>query len=159
LLDYADTTNFSKTHIAYILATAYHETNETMQPVKEAYWIKPESARVWALRKYYRKHPTIVYPDGRLFAGGGYVQLTHDYNYKNAGVLIGVGDELFLNPEKALIPEYAVKILFEGMRTGLFTGKKLSDFVTFYSMRHVVNGTDRAKLIEDYAKGFFNCII
>jgi hypothetical protein len=28
--------------MAYVLATAYHETNRTMQPVKEAYWLSED---------------------------------------------------------------------------------------------------------------------
>jgi hypothetical protein len=33
--------------LAYMLATTYHETNMTMQPVREAYWLSEE----WCRRK------------------------------------------------------------------------------------------------------------
>src|SRR5690606_13919665 len=53
----------------------------------------------------------------------------------------------------------AVKVMFEGMLRGLFTGKKLADYIDgieadFVEDRHVVNGTDEAHRIAGYAKSF-----
>ena len=87
----------------------------------------------------------------------GYVQLTWDYNYKKAGNLLGV--DLVSNPEFALRPSIAAQIIVRGMSEGWFTGKKLSDFTDFVSMRRIVNGTDKAALIADYARKFENALV
>ncbi len=46
---------------------------------------------------------------GKKYRGRGYIQLTWDYNYKTYGDLIGL--DLINNPDLALIPENAAKIL------------------------------------------------
>lgn len=151
---------------AYVLATAYHETNAKMQPVKEAYWIKPESLRIIVLKKMYRRFKAIVYADGRIFYGRGHVQVTHDYNYKRVGKMIGVGDDLFNDPDKILQPNISVAALFEGMKAGIFTTKKLSDYLRgnivtttdLYEARKIVNGKNKAMLIAGYAKNFIEII-
>jgi predicted chitinase len=63
--------------------------------------------------------------DGVRFHGRGYVQLTGRSNYGKAGKL--VGSDLLKDPNFALDPAIAGKILFAGMETGLFTSKKLGD--------------------------------
>lgn len=55
---------------AYVIATSYWETNKTMVPVKEAYW----------LSENWRKDNLRYYP----WYGRGYVQLTWEDNYKKA---------------------------------------------------------------------------
>src|SRR4029079_15992876 len=57
--------------LAYMLATAFQETNQTMQPVREAYWLSEE----------WRRRNLRYYP----FYGWGYVQLTWEANYRRAG--------------------------------------------------------------------------
>ena len=51
-----------------------------------------------------------------------------------------------------------MNILVIGCLKGMFTGKKLSDFNTFASMRRVVNGTDKASLIAGYAESFLRAL-
>ncbi len=126
------------THTAYVLATAYHETNHTMKPVREAYW----------LSENWRRDNLRYYP----FYGRGYPQLTWDYNYKKAGKILGV--DLFNNPDLALQPDIASKVAVIGMRDGWFTGKKMSDYSDFVGMRRVVNGKDKAALIAGYADDY-----
>ncbi len=46
------------------------------------------------------------------------------------------------------------------MVKGTFTGKKLSDYITSLSVdyegaRRIINGTDKKKVISQYAKEFF----
>ena len=125
-------------HRAYILATAWHETASTMRPLEE-----------------YGKGAG--HPYAPRYYGRGYVQLTWDYNYKKAGNLLGV--DLVSNPEFALRPSIAAQIIVRGMSEGWFTGKKLSDFTAFVSMRRIVNGTDKAALIADYARKFENALV
>ncbi len=50
-------------------------------------------------------------PDGALFKGRGFVQLTGRANYQRIGAAIGVGDQLVQNPELASDPEIAAKLL------------------------------------------------
>lgn len=119
---------------AYVLATADHETNKTFLPVREAYWVK--NAEQW------RKRNLRYYP----WYGRGFVQLTWEANYLKAGKKIGV--DLIKDPDAAMQPDHAAKILVLGMVEGWFTGKKLSDYITlntseFVSARRIINGTDK----------------
>jgi len=146
-------------HRAYILATAYHETGATMQPVREAFGVSDDDtiARLdrawakgqlkWVSKPYWRKDS-----DGKAWFGRGFVQLTFRDNYKRAGDKLGV--DLVAKPDLAMHPEVSVRILVRGMAEGWFTGKRMSDFPDYVSMRRVVNGTDRAALIAGYADKF-----
>lgn len=140
-LDALDVTNVA--HQAYILATAFHETAHTMRPVREAYW----------LSESWRRENLRYYP----WYGRGYVQLTWEANYKKAGEKLGV--DMTTNPDVALDPTIAAKVLIIGMREGWFTGKSLSDYITstvvnFREARRIVNWTDKAQLIAGYAQSF-----
>lgn len=133
--------------VSYMLATDYHETAHTCQPIEE-------------FGKGHGKKYGIAY-DGHVYYGRGLVQLTWGTNYKNMGKLLGV--DLINHPELALSPPIAVKIMFKGMIGGSFTGKKLSDYLTdqktdYIGARHIINGTDRAALIAGYAVDFENAI-
>lgn len=125
---------------AYVLATTEWETNRTFEPVKEAYW----------LSENWRKNNLRYYP----WYGRGFVQLTWEENYRKAGTKIGV--DLTKNPDAAMEPNNAAKILILGMKEGWFTGKKLSDYITIKSSdytnaRRIVNGVDKAKEIAALA--------
>lgn len=130
-------------HAAYILATAWHETARTMQPVKEAYW-KGEDWRKANLRYF-------------PWYGRGYVQLTWATNYRKAGAAIGV--DLIADPDRAMVPANAAKIIVRGMTEGWFTGKKMADYNDYVDMRRVVNGTDKASVIAGYAKAFEKALL
>jgi len=156
----------SKAKIAYAFATIMRETAETFQPVKEGYWIT--NNRVQKLYNYYYNHNRhaldTIFPNGlaeKNYLGRGYVQVTHNYNYKNIGDKIGV--DLLNNPDKALEPEIAYKIMEYGMFNGTFTGKKLSRYINnsiidYYNARKVINGLDSAKEIASNAEKFYNII-
>jgi putative chitinase len=132
--------------LAYILATAYHESH--LKPIRE---IKgsPGSA-LWNIQQKY-------WPSG--YYGRGFVQITWEGNYKKLGDAIGVN--LVRHPDKALQTSVAAKIIVVGMMRGLFTGKKLSDFINengadFYAARgtvgaKIVLGQDTAQMIENNA--------
>lgn len=148
---------------AYILATAYHETAHTMQPIHElggrAYFDKYEPGT-----RIGKALGNILPGDGYKFRGRGYVQLTGRRNYELAKKKTGF--DLVNKPDMALEPEVAVAILFDGMEEGWFTGRDLSDFVDefdeaaeedlreFVEARRIVNGTDKAALIGGYAIAF-----
>lgn len=141
-------------HQAYMLATAWHETASTMEPVREAYWLSED----WR-RKHLRYYPHY---------GRGYVQLTWPFNYKKADEkaaaagLIKPG-ELVANPDLAMRPDLAAFIMRRGMDEGWFTGVKLSTVLPmsgvatreeYMDARTIINGHDKADLIEDYAQVF-----
>ncbi|WP_273772722.1 hypothetical protein [Brucella intermedia] len=126
-----------RNQLAYLLATAYHETAHTMRPVRE-----------YGSENYLRAKP--YYP----YVGMGYVQLTWKANYQKASEKLGV--DFVSNPKKLLEPEYSAEIIALGMKEGWFTGKKLSDYITlqksdYVGARRIVNGTDKASLIAGYA--------
>lgn len=128
----------SKRHTAYVLATAKWETNHTLKPVREAYWLSEQ----------WRKKNLRYYP----WYGRGYVQLTWQSNYERAERELGVN--LTSNPDVVMQPEIAAKVLVRGMKNGWFTGKKLSDYTRYEDMRRVVNGTDKADEIAGLARTY-----
>ncbi|MCI5093491.1 hypothetical protein [Phaeodactylibacter sp.] len=136
-------------YIAYILATAWHETNQTMLPVKEAYFIgEPRASR------YREKLP--YYP----YYGRGFAQITQRANYERFSELLDV--DLVDNPDLALEPDIASDILVIGMLKGFSPGAPvLEDFMRgkypdWHSARKIVNGTDSAKLIAIYAARIYD---
>lgn len=127
---------------AYILGTMQWETNHTMEPVKEAYW----------LTENWRKNNLSYYP----WYGRGFVQLTLKDNYVHAQEELNLGTELTDNPDRALDPEISKVVTVRGMLEGWFTKYRLEDFITlqksdFYNARKVVNGMKHAKEIADLA--------
>jgi hypothetical protein len=137
--------------IAYALATAKHETADTMQPIKErggeAYFKRMYD--IMGERPAKARELGNVKPgDGARYAGRGYVQLTGRANYAQYG--------LADNPDDAMKPEIAARVLKDGMEKGRFTGKSLKDYLPgdYIGARRIVNGTDRAQMIADYAVKF-----
>jgi putative chitinase len=146
--------------LAYVLATAYHETGRTMQPIRErggkAYLTRNYDVR-GANPKRARANGNTAPGDGIRYAGRGFVQLTWRSNYRRIGDLLGI--DLVESPDKALDPAIAALILVRGMQEGWFTGRKLADYFTdvgaqWVQARRIVNGLDRASLIAGYAQAF-----
>ena len=140
-------------HQAYMLATAYWETNKTMLPVREAYWLSEE----WR-RKNLRYYP---------WYGRGYVQITWQKNYAKADKELGLGGKLLLTPDMAMEPEIAARIMRLGMDQGWFTGKSLKTYLPmsgvatreqYLNARKIINGTDKDDEIEDFAQIFERCL-
>lgn len=141
---------------AYALATAGHETNYTMQPVREAFWLS-ENWRSKNLRYY-------------PFYGRGYVQLTWKENYAKADRELALRGSLNDNLDLALDPGIAAKIMVKGMQEGWFCGDKAGKRHTlarhvpvdgaaasaaqFSSARRIINGTDKAGKIAGEAIKF-----
>ncbi|MFL6290320.1 MAG: hypothetical protein ACJ759_05435 [Thermoanaerobaculia bacterium] len=145
---------------AYMLATIKHECADTFQPITErgakSYFDKYEPGT-----KIGKGLGNTVKGDGYLYRGRGYVQITGRANYqKMTEKLALTGDEdLVLHPDSALHPGIAYRIISFGMRTGSFTGKKLSDYINatkcdYTNARRIVNVLDKAATIKDYAVNF-----
>ena len=137
-------------HRAYILATAYHETAFTFQPVREAYWLKDPD-------KYLKQEHPEYYP----YYGRGFAQLTWAKNYQKYEKLLNI--PLSHNPDLALDPDVAAFVLVHGVSTGGFTGKKLSNYINnskidFVEARRTVNGLDKAGEIATYAIWFLDFV-
>jgi putative chitinase len=149
---------------AYALATAYHETASTMQPIKE-YGGETYFTRLYDItgarpQKALAMENTCA-GDGPKYCGRGYVQLTWKRNYRIAGQKCGV--DLVANPELAKRPDIAAKVMREGMTEGWFTGKKFSDYLPAHGRattgqyaraRFIINGSDKAQRIAEHAKKF-----
>lgn len=147
---------YSREHLAYILATVKHETGSWMQPIREgAHRVGPEysdlSAKA-AVRQIHAKglirenYALPAGPYGQSYYGRGLVQITWYENYQKFAAILAI--PLDEHPDLALEWDVALDILFLGMRDGMFTGKKLSDFdlpAQFKQARVIVNGDSHRK--------------
>lgn len=176
--------------LAYILATDFHETGGKMQPVREnlnysasgllkafgRHRISAADARRYGRSgsrkadqvaianciyggEWGRKYLGNTEPgDGWRYRGGGLPQLTGRANYRKYG--------LEDDPDKITDLRTSVRVMFDGMERGEFTGRDLDDFIDdideadaedlreFISARRIVNGTDKAEKIGRYALAF-----
>lgn len=135
--------------LAYVLATAYHETAHTMAPIEEY--------------GHGVGHPYGLTDaaSGEAYYGRGFCQLTWKANYGKASEVCDA--DLIHHPELALDPTIAAKIICEGMKDGWFTGKKLADYFNDtkddpVGARHIINGSDRADLVASYYRKFANAL-
>ncbi|MFZ1320076.1 MAG: glycoside hydrolase family 19 protein [Ignavibacteria bacterium] len=133
--------------LAYVLATAFHESAHTWNPSIGEYGRGKN-------RKYGMPHAKT----GQIYYGRGLCQLTWHYNYESFTKILGV--DLLNKPDLALEPRNSVDILMIGMRDGIFTRHKLNmyfdkDTTDWVGARRIVNGLDRANLIASYAKAFY----
>ena len=146
-----------KRHRAYMLATVKHECANTWRPIVER-----------GNRNYFDKyeHDTRIGQrlgntqpgDGYKYLGRGYVQITGRGNYAKFQTILDVN--LVDNPDLALKESVAMQIMVIGMSKGIFTGKKLSDYINdsvcdYHNARRIINGLDQARLIASYAKDFY----
>jgi len=137
--------------LAYVLATTYHETAATMQPIAEY--------GKGAGKSYGKPDPQT----GQTYYGRGYVQLTWKENYQRQDTKLSLGGSLVKKADRALEPAIALEVIVGGMIDGDFTGKRLGQFFTdqltdWYNARTIVNGYDKASTIAGYGEKFANAI-
>ena len=136
----------NKAQLAYILATATHESGAG------AFMEEFASGRAYEGRGDLGNNQR---GDGVRFKGRGYVQLTGRRNYRDWSRRLGV--DIVSNPDRVKDPQIAARILVEGMMRGTFTGKGLGSYINnqstdFRNARRTVNGTDRANHIAGIAQ-------
>lgn len=145
-------------HAAYMLATVKHECADTWAPIVErggpACFAKYDAGT-----KLGQRLGNTQRGDGARFCGRGYVQITGRDNYARIGKALGLGYGLTTDPDAALDPAIAYRIMSGGMRNGLFTGRKLADFINvercdYANARRIINGLDCADKIAGYAQTF-----
>ena len=133
------------TQIAYVLATTQWETNRTFKPVREAYWLSEQ----------WRRRNLRYYP----YYGRGFVQLTWKNNYKKYAEILDLN--MVSSPDIAMRPKIALFVLVHGFKTGIFTGRKISDYINtekadFIKARRCINGSDQAHAIASIAEDFLD---
>lgn len=136
--------------LAYMLATVYHECDKTMQPIEE---YSKGKGKAYGIKGKY----------GQSQHGRGFVQLTWDSNYEKADKKLKLNGALLKNFDLAMKLPVATKILFFGMTEGWFTTRKLIGYFSSknedpYNARRIINGTDKAKLIEGYYHKFLSAL-
>ena len=137
--------------LAYSLATAFHETAQTMEPIPEYGEGSGHS------------YGEPAGPYGQCYYGRGYVQLTWEENYIKGEQILAdkycVECPMHQYPHRMLEHEPAALVLFDGSIEGWFTGVGLPQFFNAsredpYEARTVINGHDKAELIEGYYRSF-----
>lgn len=137
--------------IAYVFATAYHESR--LKPIEEVGKGKglPYGSKLDIGGGAGKRVPYTT-PD-KLYFGRSFVQLTWLANYRAFGKLLGI--DLVNHPELALDTHIAAEIIVIGMQKGMFTGINLERFfhvglIDPVDARTIVNGHDKAVLIASY---------
>jgi predicted chitinase len=174
-------------HIAYLLATPMIETEKsTYLPGVESLNYSSASltakfpSRITATQavQYGRttQHPADQKAIGNIIYGGpwgkanlGNTEVGDGFLYRGRGLVQITGRRLYtlfgfaINPDGACDLEAAADIMVRGMRDGLFTGKKLSDYLSgampdWRNARRIVNGVDRADDIAGYAVKIYGAL-
>lgn len=142
--------------LAYVLATAYHETARTMAPIPE--YGKGKNYDYGKKIKMSRKPYSLP---NQIYYGRGFVQLTWYENYEAMGKQLSL--DLLNSPDLLLTLKPSIDVMFIGMTKGMFTGRKLADYFTenktdWVNARKIINGLDAANTIAGYAKIFYNAL-
>lgn len=184
ILDACDALGVSDNRmVAYILATPMIETGGSFVPIVENLnysaagllqtfpkYFTPAQAQTYARqpqrianRAYANRmgNGDEASGSGWKFRGRGFSQCTGHDNYAKFSKLLNV--DLVGNPDLAMSDDIAAKIIVIGMRDGVFTGHKLSNYFEpdssdWVGARYIVNGQDKAQQIANYAKSFWSAL-
>ena len=168
ILDYWEAKHAAndKRWLAYLLGTAFHETDRKMQPIREY------GSKAYFDKRYgpppVGKNPGLAKTlgntqqgDGSRYCGRGFVQLTGRRNYTDWTARLNI--DLVGNPDLCLTLVPATRILIEGSIKGTFTGRRLDQYFNattadWKNARRIINGLDKADLISSHAKNFYAAI-
>ena len=153
-------------HVAYALATVYHETAETMQPIEEF-----GKGRGYDYGKKLKmgsgpgKRIAYTVPN-KIYYGRGYTQNTWYENYLMltiAAKKAGYNWDFLNNPELLLQPEPSAWAMKYAMVNGTYTGRKLADYFNdersdSVNARRVINGIDQAQKIARHYEIFYKAL-
>lgn len=151
---------------AYVLATVWHETDAKMSPIEEygkgkgrvyGTWYKNSKGQLYAFKNGSRDSVYLQSEYPHLYYGRGDTQNTWYDNYEKLSKVFNV--DFLQHPELLLTEEWSTKATIYSMKVGLYTGRKLSDYIyqskkDFVNARRIINGTDRANKIAKYAEIF-----
>ena len=151
---------------AYILATIWHETATTMQPIAEygkgkgrpyGTWQRNSKGELYAYKNGNRNTVYLQSEYPHLYYGRGETQNTWFDNYEKLSKVFNV--DFLNNPDLLLTQEWSTPVTIYSMKNGLYTGKKLSDYINqskkdYLNARRIINGMDKASLIAGYAETF-----
>lgn len=164
--------NDNANHLAYILAGVYHETGKLMTPVREGF-AKTNQGAINAVKKLYdqkriSKNYALPNKAGVSFYGRGRIQNTWEDNYVKLEKRFGL--PFTTNPDLLLDSVVDAKVTVVGHLEGIWTGKSLSYYIDeedeldsedlreYKEGRRIVNGTDKALAIGEYALKFENAV-
>ncbi|NEQ78665.1 MAG: hypothetical protein F6K23_40170 [Okeania sp. SIO2C9] len=141
-----------RAQIAYILATAEHESHLGQWMTEFA-----SGSRYEGRRDLGNTQPG----DGKRYKGIGYTQLTGRTNYQRWSDKLDI--DLVSNPEQAAQPQIAARIMVQAMKEGSFTGAGLDNYINgskhdFRNARRIINGLDRADQIANIAQRYYSVI-
>ena len=143
-----------KNQVAYILGTAWHETDH-LKTLTE-YGEVPYFGYLEGRTDLGNTQPG----DGYKYRGRGYVMLTGKINYQKFKDITGY--DLINNPDILGTNEnLSAFIAVTGMKNGSYTNYKLSDYINsnttnYYDARNIVNGShDKATEIANYTRDLY----
>lgn len=172
---------------AYMLATFKWETGDTFQPIREygtrQYFIN----RYGGQTKKGKELGNVTPEDGAIYAGRGDDQITGKGNYemlerelpkaypdviarwevrngRKFDLTVGDQPNDEKDPDALLDPEIAYCAASLCMRKGLFTGRRLGQYINsvicnYLSARKIINGMDQAQRIAGYANVFESILV
>ncbi len=164
--------------LAYTLATVYHESNKTFQPIEE---IGRGKGHTYGSKIKY-SGAKYTSPD-KIYFGRGHIQVTWYEIYEKLTKIArarGKNWDFLGSPELMLFEEPSLWATHVGMIEGIYTGRKLSDYFNDtitdpLFARSIINGRkriktpegktifeaypDKAELIRDYYSIFLTALI
>lgn len=152
VVEYGEKWGYSALHLAYILATAKHESANWMQPIREgARRFGPDYSDAQAKRAVASIHAKGIIrtnyalpagPHRQSYYGRGLIQITWYENYLKFERLLK--KPLTAQPDLALEWDVALDILFLGMRDGMFRHERSLSMIEshedYKAARDIVNG-------------------
>lgn len=152
---------------AYVLATTFHETAATMQPIEERGKGKGyDYGKKLKMGGGPKSRIPYINPD-KLYYGRGHTQNTWYENYEmltRQAKLAGHAWDFLNNPELLLQMEPSLWATILCMRKGYYTGVGLDRYFSdtrtdFVNARKIINGLDAAERIAGYAEIFHQALL